>query len=239
MEPASRPYSRVVNVPAFAFRNPVAEVRPTVIVCDIEGGERGLFDRTDLSGVRAVVLEPHPKVYGPWGVARVAGVLAAKGLTLASDNGPDSPVQLFVRPALPGASKDTSPDTAPVSPASPHAGRSARHRPIADPQMRVASCMKDEGPFILEWLAWHRAAGVTDFVTFTNDCTDGTDRLLDRLDMLGRSHTRRTLLSSRARPRSGPSRSPSPNTWRRHAARISSSRWMWTISSRSAAAEIG
>ena len=45
--------------------------------------------------------------------------------------------------------------------------------------------MKDEGPFILEWLAWHKAIGVTDFVVFSNDCTDGTDDLLDRLDVLG------------------------------------------------------
>ncbi len=45
--------------------------------------------------------------------------------------------------------------------------------------------MKDEGPFILEWLAWHKAVGVTDFIVFTNDCTDGTDRMLDHLDQRG------------------------------------------------------
>ena len=45
--------------------------------------------------------------------------------------------------------------------------------------------MKNEGPFILEWLAWHRAVGVTDVVVFSNDCTDGTDRLLDRLHAMG------------------------------------------------------
>ncbi|MBL4556550.1 MAG: glycosyltransferase family 2 protein [Rhodobacteraceae bacterium] len=45
--------------------------------------------------------------------------------------------------------------------------------------------MRDEGPYVLEWLAWHKAIGVTDFVVFTNDCTDGTDALLDRLDAAG------------------------------------------------------
>jgi hypothetical protein len=45
--------------------------------------------------------------------------------------------------------------------------------------------MKDEGPFILEWVAWHKSMGVTDITVFTNDCSDGTDHLLDRLAALG------------------------------------------------------
>jgi hypothetical protein len=63
--------------------------------------------------------------------------------------------------------------------------RSFRPWPIAAPRTLIVTCMKDEGPFILEWMAWHRAVGVTDFVVFSNDCTDGTDLLLDRLDQLG------------------------------------------------------
>lgn len=63
--------------------------------------------------------------------------------------------------------------------------RSYRSWPIPQPRILVATCMKDEGPFILEWLAWHRAVGVTDFVVFTNHCTDGTDRILDRLQDMG------------------------------------------------------
>ena len=53
--------------------------------------------------------------------------------------------------------------------------------------MRVASItpMKNEGPFILEWVAYHRLIGVTDILVFSNDCTDGSDLLLDRLDELG------------------------------------------------------
>ncbi|MEL6586020.1 MAG: glycosyltransferase family 2 protein [Pseudomonadota bacterium] len=45
----------------------------------------------------------------------------------------------------------------------------------------IITCMKNEGPFILEWIAYHRAIGVDDFLVYTNDCTDGTDRLLDLL----------------------------------------------------------
>ena len=46
-------------------------------------------------------------------------------------------------------------------------------------------CVKNEGAFLLEWLAHHRAVGVTDFLIFSNDCTDGTDAMLDRLEALG------------------------------------------------------
>ncbi|MCX7645611.1 MAG: glycosyltransferase family 2 protein [Rhodobacteraceae bacterium] len=57
--------------------------------------------------------------------------------------------------------------------------------PPADPRILIATCMKDEGPFVLEWIAWHRAIGVTDFVVYTNHCSDGTDRILDRLAAMG------------------------------------------------------
>jgi hypothetical protein len=49
----------------------------------------------------------------------------------------------------------------------------------------IVTTMKNEGPFILEWLAYHRAIGVTDFLVYTNDCTDGTDTFLDLLQAKG------------------------------------------------------
>lgn len=45
--------------------------------------------------------------------------------------------------------------------------------------------VKNEGTFLLEWLAHHRACGFTDFLVFSNDCEDGTDRMLDRLQEMG------------------------------------------------------
>ena len=49
--------------------------------------------------------------------------------------------------------------------------------------MRVTAvtCVKNEGPFLLEWIAFQRVIGVTDFLFYSNDCTDATDQLLDRL----------------------------------------------------------
>jgi predicted ester cyclase len=49
----------------------------------------------------------------------------------------------------------------------------------------IVTTMKNEGPFILEWIAYHRAIGVDDFLIYTNDCTDGTDALLDLLQARG------------------------------------------------------
>lgn len=45
--------------------------------------------------------------------------------------------------------------------------------------------VKNEAAFLLEWLAHHRACGFTDFLVYSNDCTDGTDAMLDRLAQIG------------------------------------------------------
>ncbi len=49
----------------------------------------------------------------------------------------------------------------------------------------VITTMRNEGAFLLEWLAHHRAVGVDHFVVFSNDCDDGTDDMLDKLAELG------------------------------------------------------
>ncbi|MCF1708456.1 glycosyltransferase family 2 protein [Tabrizicola sp. J26] len=46
-------------------------------------------------------------------------------------------------------------------------------------------CVRNEAAFLIEWLAHHHAIGFTDFMVFSNDCQDGTDALLDRLQALG------------------------------------------------------
>lgn len=49
----------------------------------------------------------------------------------------------------------------------------------------AVTCVKNEGPFLLEWVAFHQIIGVTDFLFYSNDCDDGTDSLLDALAELG------------------------------------------------------
>ena len=57
--------------------------------------------------------------------------------------------------------------------------------PQQDLRITAVTCVKNEGPFLLEWIAFHRVIGVTDFLFYSNDCTDGTDRMLDALAARG------------------------------------------------------
>jgi len=71
------------------------------------------------------------------------------------------------------------------------------HKPVPMPQKQlpkvdpdanstaIITTMKNEGPFILEWVAYHKAIGVDRFLVYTNDCTDGTDTLLDLMQDKG------------------------------------------------------
>jgi hypothetical protein len=70
-------------------------------------------------------------------------------------------------------------------PALPSPARKDPPAPARDARTLIVTTMKDEGPFILEWIAHHRAIGVDDFLIYTNDCSDGTDRMLDLLAARG------------------------------------------------------
>ncbi|MDO5603757.1 MAG: FkbM family methyltransferase [Paracoccus sp. (in: a-proteobacteria)] len=177
MEPDSRPYQRVVDLPAFDVNELIAEIRPTVIVCDIEGAELTLFDHADLSSVRAIVCELHNKVYGDEGEQHIINLMNRRGLTHLEGERSGS-VKLFSREPVEGM-KATARDDAPAAAAQPAA------RPASEPRVLVATCMKNEGPFILEWLAWQRAVGVNDFIIFTNDLSDGSQEMLDYLHAAG------------------------------------------------------
>lgn len=81
--------ARVLRVPARPVGKLVARFAPTVISCDIEGGELEVLTRP-LPGVRLVVVETHPQVYGPEGVARVVAGLAAQGFVEAEGGKKDT-----------------------------------------------------------------------------------------------------------------------------------------------------
>lgn len=48
--------------------------------------------------------------------------------------------------------------------------------------------MRNEGPFIVEWVAWYRMLGFTEIVVVSNDCTDRSPELLDALERAGWLH---------------------------------------------------
>lgn len=64
----------------------------------------------------------------------------------------------------------------------------------------AVSMMKDEAPYLLEWFAHHLALGFTDILVYTNDCSDGTDTMLERLEELGLGHHRRNNIPKGIKP---------------------------------------
>ena len=56
---------------------------------------------------------------------------------------------------------------------------------MARAQHTLISGIKDEGPFILEWVAHHLVLGFDRICVASNDCSDGSDRLLDALAVAG------------------------------------------------------
>ncbi len=76
----SGPGTRPVEVPVKAFDDERARHRPTVLVCDIQGGETEFFGFADLSTLRMVLVEVHPDLIGTQGSLEVVRRIRAAGL---------------------------------------------------------------------------------------------------------------------------------------------------------------
>lgn len=61
------------------------------------------------------------------------------------------------------------------------------------PEVVLVSAMRNEGPFVLEWLAYHRVIGVDSVVIVSNGSTDGMDELLAALADAGEVTFLRTV----------------------------------------------
>lgn len=61
-------YSEIVQVETTNFQEVLNEFKPTMIVCDIEGGEGQLFEGAQLTNVKKVFMEVHQDVLGRWGM---------------------------------------------------------------------------------------------------------------------------------------------------------------------------
>ena len=55
----------------------------------------------------------------------------------------------------------------------------------------VLTAMRNEGPFILEWVAWQKMLGFENVLIMHNDCTDHSPQLLRLLDRVGEISTKR------------------------------------------------
>lgn len=76
--------TETVRVPVRAAGRVTADLKPTVLICDIEGAEAALIPQMDLSGLRAAVVELHPQWIGPEGVNAVFRAFMAAGLAYSA-----------------------------------------------------------------------------------------------------------------------------------------------------------
>lgn len=160
------------GVPA-PFRDHIAvrqgERRRVLSWCVSPGGMGGaVWTPGRLTGLPVAVAEPAPLV-------RAMGVVY-----------PGTPVERLVRksdlrehPRLLAVMEHTfgSPLRLPAPPAIPP-------RPVTN-HVTVVTAMKNEGPFLLDWIAHNRALGIDRHLVFTNDCEDGTETILDLLSDAG------------------------------------------------------
>jgi len=78
--------------------------------------------------------------------------------------------------------------TSPRKPIQKTAAKAAKPKAVdaaAAPARVLISSLRNEGPFLLEWVAYHRAIGFDRIVIAHNDCTDGSAELLAALDAIG------------------------------------------------------
>lgn len=79
-EPEATPRGlRVHEVAALRLRAVLERVQPSVILCDIEGAEREVLDVALPPGLRMIVAEIHPKLYGAAGTRGLFDMLSRQG----------------------------------------------------------------------------------------------------------------------------------------------------------------
>ncbi len=86
----------------------------------------------------------------------------------------------------------------------------------------VFTTMRNEGPFILEWVAWQKMLGFDNVLILFNDCTDRSPQLLRLLQRAG------VIATKRHQP--GPRQHPQPSAYAaaRSHPMVKRARWMFT-----------
>lgn len=76
--------SEVIRVPALHLDRLLTVLKPTVLICDAEGSEGEFLASSDLDGVRAVVMEIHPKMAIENRRPNILRLLLERGFVVAS-----------------------------------------------------------------------------------------------------------------------------------------------------------
>jgi FkbM family methyltransferase len=71
---------RVEQVETQDFNSEIKQIKPTVLVMDIEGAEAKLLPKAHLRTLRAVIVELHPQTIGKRGIKLIFGAMQKAGL---------------------------------------------------------------------------------------------------------------------------------------------------------------
>ncbi len=69
-----------VKVDVLNAKTVFKDIKPNVLICDIEGAEVDLIPHLDLTGLRAAIIETHPQWIGPEGMNKVMRAFMDAGL---------------------------------------------------------------------------------------------------------------------------------------------------------------
>lgn len=89
-----------VDVPAHSLAVVLADFRPDVLICDIEGAEAELLPALPQSSLRAAVVELHPDRLTPAQIQAIHDAMAALGLH-RQQPGPGGTVEIYARTPSP------------------------------------------------------------------------------------------------------------------------------------------
>ena len=78
LSPKPWAHRKAIKVPVENFNETICDFKPSLIVCDIEGGELELFCHAELKGVQRVYMEVHQKVLGRDGMLELFNNMASK-----------------------------------------------------------------------------------------------------------------------------------------------------------------
>lgn len=81
-----RGYQSEAMIRATSLARVIADFRPTMIVCDIEGGEVDLFEHADLASIQKIMLELHPEVTGLPRIGTLFDAMSRNGLIYDLDH---------------------------------------------------------------------------------------------------------------------------------------------------------
>jgi FkbM family methyltransferase len=82
LSPEPWAYSREVAVPCIDFNKLITDYKPSLVICDIEGGERNLFCALEyLPSVNKIIIEVHENIYGRKGVKELFAIFFEMGFS--------------------------------------------------------------------------------------------------------------------------------------------------------------